>query len=330
MHKQWNWGILGAGNIARKFVSDLRLLPDARIGAVASRSGERAEAFAREQGIDKWHGSYEALAADPSIDIIYIASRHTGHYPDALLCLNHDKCVLCEKPVAMNRLQFERMVALANDKNCFFMEALWTRFAPSFIACKEMVIRGDIGDIRLIESDFCLNSPPGPASRLYNPNLGGGSLLDIGIYPVFCALEFGSAITDVKAMATLKDGIDTTCSIQTTHERGEQSVLFSSILTSGRNESIIHGSKGYVRLNRWWHTPTSIDLVLDGNEPERLTFENRGNGYQYEAAEVMRCLETDKLESDLWSWKHSRKLITMLDRIRELTGIRYPAEVEAI
>lgn len=330
MHKTINWGILGAAKIARKFIGDLRLLPNTHVRAVASRSRERAEAFARENSIEKSYDSYEALAADPMIDVIYIASRHIGHYADSLLCLNHGKAVLCEKPVAMNHGQFERMVALAKDRKCFFMEGLWTRFLPSFIACKDRVERGDIGDVRLIEADFCLNPPPDPANRWHNPREGGGSLLDIGIYPVFCALEFGSAVTNVNALAVLKNSIDLTCSVQMTHECGELSVLFSSILANGRIESIIHGSKGYLRLNRWWHTPTSIDLVLDGKDPVRSTFEQQGNGYQYEAAEVMRCMEAGKLESDIWSWEKSRQLITMLDRIRELAGIRYPVEVEAV
>jgi predicted dehydrogenase len=327
----YNWGILGAGGIAAKFIGDLKLLPNARLYAVGSRSALRAEAFAAAHGIPKAYGTYEALVADPAVDIIYVASRHVGHYPDSLLCLDHGKAVLCEKPVAMNRLQFECMVGRAKEKKRFFMEALWTRFIPSFIRCKEIVESGAIGEVRLIESDFCFNAPVNPDGRLYNPLLGGGALLDIGLYPLFCALEFGGGIVDVKAMATFdRSGVDTACSMLTAHAGGALSVLFCSMTTAGRIESIIHGSRGMVRLNRMWHTPTSIDLMPDHAPPEHITFDEPGTGYQYEAAEVMKCLDEGRIESALWPWEKSRQLITLLDRVREIAGITYPPEVEAV
>ncbi|MBN1577258.1 MAG: Gfo/Idh/MocA family oxidoreductase [Chitinispirillaceae bacterium] len=327
----YNWGILGAGGVAGKFVNDLKLLPNANPYAVGSKSAERAATFAASHGIKKSYGSYEALASDPAVDIVYIATRHNGHYPASLLCLSNGKPVLCEKPVAVNRLQFERMAGLAKEKRLFFMEALWTRFIPSFLRCREIVAGGNIGEVRLIESDFCLNAPVYPDGRLYNPRFGGGSLLDIGLYPVFLALEIGSEIVDVKALAALdRGGIDTSCSMLMAHAGGELSILFSSITTSGRIESVIHGSRGMVRLNRMWHTPTSIDLMPDHAPPEHITFDEPGGGYQYEAAEVMKCLDAGRKESALWPWEKSRQLITLLDRVREIAGIAYPAEVEAV
>jgi predicted dehydrogenase len=193
-----------------------------------------------------------------------------------------------------------------------------------------MVRQGDIGDIRLIEADFCINPPADPENRWHDPRQGGGSLLDIGIYPVFCALEFGSTVTGCTSTAVLRNNIDTTCSIQLTHANGELSVLFSSVLTNGRTEAIIHGSKGYLRLNRWWHTPTSLDLVPDGKDPVRFNYDCAGHGYQYEAAEVMRCLDHGRTESPLWSHEHSRRLISMLDTIRKQAGIRYPDDIESV
>ncbi|MBN1308831.1 MAG: Gfo/Idh/MocA family oxidoreductase [Chitinispirillaceae bacterium] len=331
MGMKHTWGILGAGGIAAKFLGDLKLLPNARLHAVGSRSAERAAAFAAAHGIPKAYGSYEALAADPGIDIVYIATPHAGHYPHSLLCLDHGKAVLCEKPVAINRRQFERMVARAKEKKRFFMEALWTRFVPSFIKCKHLVESGAIGEVRLIESDFCFNAPVNPDGRLYNPRIGGGALLDIGLYPVFCALEFGGEIVDVKATAAFgRNGVDTACSMLLGHANGELSVLFCSMTTEGRVESVIHGSRGMVRLNRKWHTPTSIDLMPDHAPPQHFTFDEPGRGYQYEAVEAMKCLDEGKLESALWSWERSRQLITLLDQIREIAGITYPPEVEAV
>ena len=331
MTRIYNWAILGAGNIARKFAADLRLLPNARLYAVGSRSNERAARFATELGIPHSYGSYTTLAGDPDIDIVYIAARHPGHYPCSLLCLDHGKHVLCEKPVAINGAQFEKMSFRARERGLFFMEALWTRFIPSFIKFRELVNEGKIGVVRIIEADFCLNIPFNPESRIYQPSLGGGSLLDIGIYPVFCALELGSAITGVSASATLsRDDIDTFCSINFTHEQGERSLLCSTIAAPGRNEALIHGSNGMLRLNRWWHTPTSLDFIPPDGDIEHFFFEEPGNGYQYEAAEVMRCLDAGKTESDLWPVEKSRRLIGLLDTIRAQAGIRYPTEVEAV
>ena len=331
MRKTFNWGILGAGSIAQKFASDLALLPHANLVAIGSRSQQRADDFASQFNVNKAYGSYEAFVSDPDIEIVYIASRHVGHYPDTLLCLNHGKPVLCEKPVAMNRAQFEKMVSLAKENRLFFMEALWTRFLPSFIKCKEIVESGAIGEVRLIEADFCFHPPYHPEGRLFNPRLGGGALLDVGIYPLFFAFELGSAVTDLKASATLdKNGIDTCCSMLLSHEKGEQSVLTSTIDSNGRVEALVHGTEGTVRLNKWWHTPTSIDLLLDNKEVEHLSFDEPGNGYQYEADEVMSCLKKGKQESERWSWEKSRKLIATLDRIREITGIKYPEDIESV
>jgi predicted dehydrogenase len=324
MNKKYNWGILGAGHIAKKFVNDLRLLPNANVYAVGSRSKKRAQAFTSDNNIENAYGSYEALVSDPNVDIIYIASYTVNHYSDTLLCLTHGKHVLCEKPVAINSAQFEKMVALADEKGLFFMEALWTQFLPSFCKCCELVRNQAIGGLRLIESDLCLNIPYDPLHRLYNPNIGGGSLLDIGIYPIFCALELGGPIRNMKAIATLNENrIDTSCAMLFSHEKVALSVLSCMINAKGRNETLIHGSKGMIRMNSMWHTFTSLDLLPNDGEPQHITFDRQGYGYQYEAEEVMRCIDEEKQQSDKWSWDHSRKLIHTLDEIRRITGIRY-------
>ncbi|MBN1759618.1 MAG: Gfo/Idh/MocA family oxidoreductase [Chitinispirillaceae bacterium] len=331
MGTSYNWAILGAGHIARKFAADLKLLPNARLYAVGSRSSDRANEFAGEFGIEKACGSYGELAADPKVDIVYIASRHTGHYRDTMLCLEQGKHVLCEKPAAMNGRQLEKMVMLARSKKLFFMEALWTRFLPSFRKVKELVDSGAIGEMRIIEADFCLNVPHNPEHRIWNPDAGGGSLLDIGIYPLFAAMTLGSPVSVITANAKLDDnGIDTFCSMQCAHEKGERSLLYSTITTGGRNELLLHGSNGQLLLNSWWHTPTSIDLLRADCATEHLTFNIPGNGYQYEAAEVMRCLIEGKTESPQWSTGHSKRLMELLDSVRQQTGIRYPEEVEVV
>lgn len=331
MEKTWNWAILGAGHIARKFAAGLKLLPNANLYAIGSRSPERAEAFASEVGIAKAYGSYEELVSDPLVDVVYIASWHTSHYRDTLLCLDHGKHVLCEKPSAINGKQLAAMVHAARSKKLFLMEALWTRFLPSFRRCEELLKSGTIGELRIIESDFCMNIPFDPSHRVYNPKIGGGSLLDIGIYPVFCAMTLGSPITALTAKAICNDqGVDTFCSVRTTHANGEQSILFSTLNAPGRNETLLHGSEGMLRLNRMWHTPTTLDVIRNNDPVEQIRFDEPGNGYQYEAAEVMRCLDAGDMVSKLWSTGHSVQLMKFLDTIREQAGIVYAAELEAV
>lgn len=331
MEKTWNWGILGAGHIAHKFAAGLKLLPKANLYAVGSRSQERAEAFAGEVGMTKAYGSYEELVSDPLVDIVYIASWHTSHYRDTLLCLNHGKHVLCEKPAAINGKQLEVMVNTACSKKLFLMEALWTRFLPSFRKCEELLISGIIGELRIIESDFCMNIPFDPSHRVYNPKIGGGSLLDIGIYPVFCAVTLGSPVTALTANAIRNDqGVDTFCSVRTTHANGERSILFSTLNAPGRNETLLHGSEGMLRLNSRWHTPTTLDVIHKDETVEKILFDEPGNGYQYEAAEVMHSLDAGHTTSELWSIGHSVGLMQLLDRIREQAGIVYAPELEAV
>ncbi|HEX3019152.1 MAG TPA: Gfo/Idh/MocA family oxidoreductase [Chitinispirillaceae bacterium] len=327
----YNWGILGPGRIAAKFASDLQLLPNARLHAVASKSSQRAETFAQQFGIKKTYCSYDALAADPDIDIVYIATLHTGHYHDSLLCLNHEKHVLCEKPIAINNAQFEKMVSLASQKKVFFMEALWTRFIPSFMKCIELLESGEIGDLRIVCADFCINPPYSDQSRLFNLNIGGGSLLDIGIYPVFLALECAGIPHTIKAAATIdKNGVDTICSVIMQHEKGIHSLLYSASTTKNRTEATLCGSKGSLKLNRCFHTPTTLELIHDTSKnPTQFSFEQKGFGYQYEAAEVMRCCDLGLKQSPLWPWEKSRRLISILDTIRLQTGIRYPDTVES-
>jgi predicted dehydrogenase len=330
MNKIYKWGILGPGSIAQKFASDLRLLPNARLHAVGSRSIERANDFARKFDAEKAYGSYEELASDPDVDIIYIASRHVGHYPDSLLCMNSGKAVLVEKPVAMNTGQFRVMIDTARKNNVFFMEALWTRFIPSFQKCIQLVLNNEIGPIRMIHADFCFQAPSDPEGRLFNPLLGGGSLLDIGLYPVFLALQVAGKPKTVKAEATFsKTGVDQNCGILFRHENQILSVLYCSLINSGRNEALLYGSKGTIRINAMWHIPTSLDLLPIGSEKAiHYSFDEKGYGYQYEAAEVMQCMDKGLKESPVFSWDHSFELISTLDIIRKETGIIYPHDIE--
>jgi len=331
MEKIYNWAIMGAGSIAQKFASDLKLLQNANLYAVGSRSAKRAKEFASRFGIEKAYGSYEELVRDKNIDIVYIATYHVYHYPNTILCLNNGKAVLCEKPVAMNKDQCSVMLETAREKKLFFMEALWTNFIPSFRKCKELVDSGAIGKILLIESDFCIKAYYDKEGRLFNPKLGGGSLLDIGIYPVFFALEFAGVPLAIEAFAAHGETkVDESCSILLKHPNDILSVLFCSIVTSGRTEAILHGTKGRIRINREWHVPSSVDLLPEGEKPVHFDFDEPGFGYQYEAEEVMNCIEKGLNESPVFGWQKSLNLLSTLDSIRAKCGIRYPGEVESL
>jgi predicted dehydrogenase len=330
-NKSYNWAIIGPGRIAQKFASDLKLLPNANLYAVGSRNIDRAKNFANEYGFQKSYGSYKEIAEDPDVDIVYIASPHVGHYKDSLLCLNNGKAVLCEKPVAINEQQCQIMLETAKKNNVFFMEALWTRFIPSFIKCKELIEEGEIGEVLIVESDFCFKAPYEVEGRLFNPKLGGGSLLDIGIYPVFLALEILGKPQLINAMSIMSEtGVDSSCSMTFKHKEDKLSVLFCTLVADGRTEAIIHGSEGMIRINTMWHIPSTVDLIKKGTGPVHYKFIEPGYGYQYEAEEVMKCLDDKKIESTIFGWQKSINLISTLDHIRKKASINYPSDIEKI
>ena len=199
MNKTINWGIIAPGKIAQKFASDLKLVEGANLLAVASRDETRAKEFALEYNAQKHYGSYLDLVKDPDVDVVYIASPHPFHFEQSLLCLNHGKHVLCEKPMCMNVQEVKQLIDVAQSKNLFLMEALWTRFIPSFVKCKNLVEQGEIGEILYIQADFGFRAEYDVQRRTFNKELGGGSLLDIGIYPVFFALEIAGKPWEIKA-----------------------------------------------------------------------------------------------------------------------------------
>lgn len=324
--KKYNWAILGCGKIARKFSNDLKLLPNAKLYAAASRDLRKAEIFAKENGYEMAYGSYEELVEDPAVDIVYIATPHSHHHRHALLCLNHKKAVLCEKAFAINSREAEEMVDAAVKNDVFLMEAFWTRFQPSFIKVLEIMQSGELGELRAVRSDFAFRGNYDPASRLYNPELGGGSLLDIGIYPVFVALAVLGKPDRIKAIASFSPtGSEESISISFSYSGGEIASLASSFAAYSAIESDFWCEKGYLRLNRRWFAPTTITIWRNLAEEEKIDFEYiEGAGYQYEARHVMECIDAGKIQSDMLPWKSTLDLMETLDRIRIDAGIYYP------
>ena len=319
-----NWGIIGTGKIARTFTQDLRRVENAVIYGVASRSGQKAKTFAGEFNAEKSYGSYEALAADPDIDVVYIATPHVFHFENSMLCLKQGKHVLCEKPMGMHAGQVKTMIAEARKRKLFLMEGIWTRFIPATGLLLDLIQKGTIGEIISVRADFGFRGNPDPKARLFNKNLGGGSLLDIGIYPVYLSMLLLGEPSGIKAMARMSEtGVDSFCSMLLDFPGGEKAILESTFETHTPTEARIFGTSGMLKLHASFHHSRRVSLYRDGEHKETLEVNYRGNGYVHEIEEVHRCLSEQKPESPKLSHQASQDLISVLDRVREEIGLQY-------
>jgi predicted dehydrogenase len=325
------WGILGAGKVARRFAADLKLLPEARLVAVGSLSVERARSFAQELRLDRYYASYEELVADPQIDVVYVATRHSMHAPACQLALAANKAVLCEKPFALNARELQVVVALARARRQFLMEAMWTRFFPAMVRARDWVADHRIGDLRLITADFGFLADPNPTGRLFAPAWGGGALLDVGVYPVSLSSLFLGQPNRIQSMACLgTTGVDEQCGLILGHAGGRLAVLTASLQANTPREAWILGSLASIRIHCPLWKPHTISLVRDGQEPEIVHRPYEGHGYQFEASEVMRCLQQHKLESEVMPLDESLAIMGTLDTVRAQWGLQYPSERTAL
>ncbi len=326
MTKTYNWAILGCGKIARKFTGDLKTLPNARLFAAASRSLENAQVFAFELGFEKAYGSYEEMVNDPEVDVVYIASPHSHHCEHSLLCLNHGKAVLCEKAFAMNFGEVRQMIEASRKNNTFLMEAFWTRFQPSFLKVLDIIHSGELGALKMVRSDFAFNADYNPEKRLYNVALGGGSLLDIGIYPIFMSLMSLGKPSEIKTMASFcPTGAEESIMMSFNYPDGEIASLVSSFACHSSTQTEFSFENGFVRLNRRFYCPTTLSYWKAGEEETMITFEKgNGFGYELEAGHVMDCLDAGKIESDWMPLSISSDLMEIMDRVRKDAGILFP------
>ncbi|MCX7985970.1 MAG: Gfo/Idh/MocA family oxidoreductase [Bacteroidales bacterium] len=319
-----HWGILGTGRIAEKFAMDLQHVNNAQLYAVGSRTMEQAKMFANKYNVPLAYGSYTELVADPNIDIIYIASPHVFHAEHTLLCLDAGKAVLCEKPFAMNASQVSTMIRKAKEKNLFLMEALWTRFLPTIRKTEELISSGAIGNIIQLQSDFGFKAVYDPQWRLFNKQLGGGSLLDIGIYPIFITLLLLGLPDEILSSAIIgPTGVDETMAAIFKYNNGIIASLSSTFMANTPCETIISGTEGSIRIHRMWHTPTYLTISKNNGTVEDIRFNYAGNGYEYEAQEVTNCLLKGLKESPLLPLHFSEKLISLLDTIRKQWNLEY-------
>jgi predicted dehydrogenase len=321
------WGILGPGGIARAFTSDLRTA-GLDVAAVGSRRRETAEAFAADFGIPNAHGSYEELVADPDVDIVYIATPHPAHASNALLALEAGKHVLVEKPFTLNAAEAETVREAAAERGLLAMEAMWTRYLPHMIRIRELVASGALGEIRAVTADHTQALPTDPAHRINALELGGGALLDLGIYPVSFAWDILGEPLSIVASARIGDaGSDTEVATIMAHASGALSTSLSASRGAGPNTASIIGTDARIDIDRVWYTASSFRLVgPDGTVREESRSRIEGRGMQYQALAAERYLAEGRTDSDVLPIEETVAIMATLDEIRDLVGVRYPGE----
>ena len=321
------WGILGTGGIARKFARGLHDAERAELVAVGSRSVDSAEAFGTEFDIPNRHASYEALAADPNVDIVYVATPHPLHHDAVLLCQAAGKAVLCEKPFTVNARDAAELIENARAKRLFLMEAMWSRYFPAMIRFRELIAEGAIGEPKLLQADFGFRTAVNPPGRLFNIELGGGALLDVGVYVVSLAsMIFGAPKAAAGLGQTGETGVDELTAITLAYAGGQIAQLTCAIRTETTVEATLFGTEGSLTIESPWFSPSHLMLARSGHDPERLDLPYTGNGYNYEAEEAGRCLREGLLESPTMPLDETLQIIQTLDRIRAPWGVRYPGD----
>lgn len=317
------WGILGLGKIAHKFAHDLNLCEHNILHAVGSRSIKKAELFKQEFEANTFYGSYDALINDPYVDIIYVATPHAFHFEHALKCLQHGKSVLCEKPMGMNTKQVEKLCDEAKQRGLFLMEALWTRFIPATIKLLSLLKEDVIGEVHFLQADFGFKMDFNPSHRLFDPDLGGGALLDIGIYPIYMSQLVLGQPTKIQAMARFTPTkVDSSCFMQFDFTNQSKAQLHTTIENETPTEAIIYGSKGTIKLHSRFHHTQKISIQTDSLY-ETLDIPYKGFGYVHEILEVQRCLQARLTQSPLFPWDESILLVRSMDQVRECINLRY-------
>ena len=326
-NKKYKWGIIAPGHIANKFATGLSEAERAEFYAVASRDINRAEDFAKKFGFAKAYGSYKELAEDDNVDIVYIATPHSQHMDATLLCLEHGKAVICEKPLAVNAAQARRMIECARKNKTFLMEAVWSRLFPAMVKTRELLASGAIGKPRHINAEFCFAAGYNPASRLYDPALAGGSLLDVGVYNLnFSNMVFGRKPEKMQSHIEFSpSGVDETACVMLSYGENQTAQVLSSVSLNASHDAVIYGDEGNIRLPSYWCGNTVIlNSYKDGVQEFSLPYES--TGYQFEAIEVMECLDKGLLESPVMPLAETLEVMEMMDKIRYDNGFKYPFE----
>lgn len=322
MAKIIKWGILGLGKIAHKFASDLAKVQDVELYAVASRNALKSKEFKAQYKAAKAYSSYEDLAKDTSVDAVYIATPHAFHKPHTILCLQHKKAVLCEKPFAMNLQEVEEMIACAQENNVLLMEALWTYFLPHYQFVIALVKSNKYGKLKQLEADFGFYTAYNTESRVFKKEVGGGSLLDIGIYPIFAALSTLGKPKEIKAAATFfENGADSSCSMIFEYDNAKAH-LKSTLIENMSTEAIFSFKDATVIINTMFHQPSTV-TIIQAEYQETINFGYKTIGYSFEIEHFNKLLRENKKESNIMTFEFSKNLIKTLDKVRGIIGLEY-------
>ncbi|HEX7027438.1 MAG TPA: Gfo/Idh/MocA family oxidoreductase, partial [Gammaproteobacteria bacterium] len=327
---QFRWGILGTGWIAGDFAAALMTMPEAIVHAVGSRSQGGAEAFADKFGIPNRYGSYEALVADEAIDIVHVATPHPFHCEHVLLALQHGKAVLCEKPFTLNAAEAKRVIDYARFRGIFLMEALWGRFVPGQVKLRELLAQNAIGSVQSLIAGFASKKEYDPANRYFNPALGGGALLDVGVYPLNLASMVLGVPSEVHGFAHIgRTGVDEYMGALLKYANGGIASIHASIVTRSPREALITGSEGYIKVHSTLSNPPAVTLGRHGEDEQVFHTAYEGWGFVFEATEVMRCLRKGLTESPVMPLDETLQIMQTMDTLRAQWRLTYPGEKSA-
>ncbi len=329
--QELRWGVVGTGRIASEFVSDLELVPDADVVAVGSRQQATADAFADAFSIRRRHASYLDLVDDEDVDVVYVATPHAQHFDAVAMALEAGKPVLCEKPFTVNARQASELVALARDRGLFLMEAMWTRFLPHVVRLRELISAGAVGDVRVVSADLGIRIPRDAAHRLYDPALGGGALLDLGVYPIsFASMVLGTPKRVASTSTLAFTGVDASDVIAIEYAGGRQAGLYCTLEARTPARAVIVGTQGQVEIDGDFYRPSAFTLVRDDDTVDRLVFPHTGIGLRHQAIEVARCLRESLTESPVMPLDETVGIMATMDEVRRQAGVVLPGdEMEA-
>ncbi len=325
--KKYNWGLIGTGTISNLFAEGLASLDNAKIYAVGSRSPQTANKFALKWNVNQAYGSYEELYADPQVDVVYIGTPHNFHFQNVSDALNAGKHVLCEKAFTINAGEARELVKLAREKNLFLMEAMWNRFQPWYGVARQLLDENRLGDLHHLKADLSFRFDVGLEHRIFNLDLAGGALLDLGVYPIALASAiFGKPLEILATGSLCETGVDDQVSMIFKYASGATAELGCSSKFLSKNNATIHGAKGYLELHGMIGRPHKVSIQEQGKEIVEIDTPHTSNGYQYEAQAVMDMLSAGQIEHPLMPLNETIKIMETMDHIRSLLGLSYPGE----
>ncbi|MCW3091804.1 MAG: gfo/Idh/MocA family oxidoreductase [Ferruginibacter sp.] len=323
-NKNYRWGILGAGRIAEKFCTALAVVKGSEVYAVASRNEDRAKEYAAKFNASKWYTNYDDLLKDKEVDIVYIATPHSFHHQQAIACLQNGKAVLCEKPMSLSYRQTKEMIDTATERKLFLMEGMWTACMPSIKKIQSLIEEDVIGAPQFLSADFGFAAPLDLESRLYNKSLGGGSIMDVGIYPIALATLLFGEPTVIKTIARLAaTGVDEYANIICQFSNGASAQLISSICFQTAIEAEIVGTKGRIKINNPWFKATDFSVILEDGTDQAYSFPHLGNGFGHEIMEVMHCLDNGLLQSTKVTHQLTLSVSRIMETVLEQAGVEY-------